>query len=70
MRGKKVQLSCDLYKVCCISTDLLGQWEINYLEQPADHITPSLLCPVRLPQQLRGEFRIMWPENKQQGKPK
>lgn len=44
-----------------------GKWNTDNLEQPADHIVPSLLCPVRLPQLLRSDFRIIFLKNKATG---
>lgn len=70
--GRKiVQHSCHCWIKTnySISTNFLGKQEMNFLEQPADHVAPFLLCPVRFTQQLRGKFRIMLPEQKQQGKP-
>lgn len=65
MRQKRCTTQLWLLYEALISHNLLLKWDTKHQEQPTDYTAPFLLCPVlHLPQQLRGEFRIMLPEQK------
>lgn len=65
MRQKRCTAELWLLYEICTSNSFLVKWDTNHQEQPTDYTAPFLVCPVlHLPQQLRGEFRIMFLEQK------